>query len=58
MTDCDHSFDVRRIDLEDVMGLEHDTGLPQQVTGTVTCEDCGDRVDVDYNLAFIDGDKA
>lgn len=35
-----------------------DRNIPRQLTMLATCEECGETVAVDYNIAFIDGDSA
>lgn len=55
MTDCNH--DNLKLGKRIRQRLEHETGLPKQLALKANCLDCGDTVTVDYNIAFIDGDR-
>jgi len=35
-----------------------DRDIPRQVQFNAKCLECGETVIVDYNVAFVDGDKA
>lgn len=56
MSDCPHaSMTLTRKKGERVVG---GNGLPRQVTFYARCDECNKRITVDYNIAFIDGEKA
>ena len=55
---CEHELNFDKLTLRDRRGLEDDTGLPRQVSGEAPCTNCGEKVTVDYNLAFVNGEKA
>ena len=55
MSDCDHP----KLSIGSHSGFRHtgDNGLPRQAQFGAMCDECGDVVIVDYNIAFVDGDK-
>jgi hypothetical protein len=54
---CDHD----NLNLfQDIRHVAHkgDRGLPRQLTLQARCRRCGEKLDIDYNIAFIDGESA
>lgn len=56
--DCDH--ENINLDNHGIINHAHfgDRGLPSQITHSASCANCGADISVDYNIAFINGDKA
>lgn len=57
MTDCPHLFDEPPSPTDTGTLPEQDNGLPPQVGDELRCIKCGERVKVEYNIAFVDGDR-
>ena len=53
---CDHP----RLSLDEARGgrVTGERDIPRQVQFDATCQECGETVIVDYNIAFVDGQKA
>lgn len=60
MTDCRHEFEYPDSTLVEQIsnaGVGTERGLPTHLTVGMRCEKCGELVDVEYTLAFIDGGR-
>jgi len=54
MSPCTHpEFEIEgTVDNE---RLERDDGLPRQISFLAYCQECGEKVTIDYNIATVDG---